>query len=222
MRVRVRERSRQLAARDKAGQVRPSEAHDRRSVRVSEVQVDAGQGRGARADSVAVVSDLHKQIVAETRAWVTENWAGPPRALCLFHAIGVVSIAAHHGIRLLPQAGSAFWRRVPEELDDGEVPTHFGYQWCGMEDLGTIARLATDQMPEMHVWAGDPERQHIVDLTTRYVPAQCKETAGMEWLSPPLPDFAWGDALGAYTPDLAATKLAIELYGKELRGMKGS
>ena len=82
------------------------------------------------------------------------------------------------------------WPRIRMEDDDGVVHTHFSYEW-EPDSAATNQAMLDDRMPEMHVWVGLPDKQIIIDLTTRFLPAQCRQTAGLEWLAPPPPDYLW-------------------------------
>ena len=51
--------------------------------------------------------------------------------------------------------------------------------------------MALGNMPEMHVWVGIPDRQEIVDMTTKYWPLLCQQSAKADWPGPKPPDFFW-------------------------------
>lgn len=132
---------------------------------------------------------------------------------CLLYAGATVTTAAAHGRHLVLQAGTALWPRVRPEQDDGVSSTHFGYEW----DPPNVTRhLMAGNMPEMHVWAGDPLTQELIDLTTGHFPAQCKALIGAAWPGDLPPAIWWGPAKdlpeGAlYEPNRDATLLAHQL-----------
>lgn len=97
------------------------------------------------------------------------------RKCCLFWAGAVVAAAARNGFdKFQLQGGSARWRVVKDELDDGVSPTHYGYEYTAPEN-------AIQGLGEVHYWAAvhpkdDPAgRGLIVDLTTEWVPELAAE-----------------------------------------------
>ena len=140
---------------------------------------------------------------------------------CLYDTACLLFVAAREGIFLTPQAGSAFWRIVSEEQDDGVSITHFGYEWEPDSALTHFA-LAQGLLPEMHVWAGDPVRQEIVDVTTWEFPDQARELIGAEWKTPLPPDFLWCKTSeipqdAEYKPSKSATEIAWKLMQRVMR-----
>lgn len=105
--------------------------------------------------------------------------------------------------RTVIQAGSAQWPRVPAELDDGECPTHFAYEWDPGSDVARLVVAgiapvvwradghAAPSLPEMHVWLGCPDTGEIIDFTTGLWPLACKATLGLDWLALPPPEYVW-------------------------------
>lgn len=180
----------------------------------------AGRSLNARFSVSKTVKD---RVMDEAQSFVYGSFAGRLYAGCLYWTAGVCLAAHANGLRLIPQAGTSSWRRLPEALDDGVVGTHFSYQWDGYDDERVQRALDAGMLPEMHVWAADPKRNEVVDATTRFLPRQCEQTAGLPWLMPEPPKYLWGgpsaiwqlDAL--YVPDADATKLALDLMDRELR-----
>lgn len=134
---------------------------------------------------------------------------------CLLMAGATILAAQKHGLRLCLQAGTAYWPRVTAETDDGVEPNRFGYEW-EPGSPATKLRLAMGLLPEMHVWAGDPERQEVVDLTTGSWPKQCVLLTGLTWKAPAPPAYFWGPAaslpaIASYVPDELATLMAARL-----------
>lgn len=134
-------------------------------------------------------------------------------ALCPVWAGATVHVLARHGVRACLQAGTAGWRRLRPEEDDGVVDTHCSYVW----ELGSVetqVRLARGMLPEMHVWAAIVEDQVLIDFTTgRWLERFKQLTPALTWSAPLPPEFLWCQAehLPAacyYQPDLEATRIA--------------
>jgi hypothetical protein len=169
-------------------------------------------------------------MVREAEVMMTTTIRGEDHATsCLYWTAAICAAAAKRGIRLIPQAGSASWRRLPHELDDGkpETATHFSYVY----EEGTDPRpyLARGILPECHCWAADPKRNEIVDLTTRFLPTVCDKLTGLAWLTPAPPSFVWGNPLElraampdcSYVASVEACMLAYALISKEVTRILG-
>lgn len=155
--------------------------------------------------------NYHQQeIVNKARAHMS-TYAGtlqkacPVWALAVIHQLNLVSEYA------IIQAGSAFWPRMLH--DDSTSPLYFGYQW-EPNSLITLMRIVDGIFPEMHVWVALPKRNEIIDVTTCYLTAQCKELTGLSWDAPEPPNYLWTDVdllpPGVrYTPSLSAIKTAL-------------
>lgn len=142
----------------------------------------------------------------------TAGLAGPGG--CLYLASAVVYEASKVGLRLVLQAGSAHWRRITSELDDGVVATHFGYTWDPESDASK-ASMASGHLPEMHCWAADPRRMEIIDLTVGLLPQACEGLGNMPWLAAQPPAHLWRHVERlpggwVYRVDPVATKFAVE------------
>ena len=139
---------------------------------------------------------------------------------CLYWAHYTVEVLTALGIRAIIQAGSASWPRVRPDQDDGVSPTHHSYVW-EPDSAVTKARIATGDMPEMHVWAAIPALRQIIDMTTRYWPEQCLLIQGRNWPGNEPPTYFWGTARELpdgviYAPDLQAIALALHLLNGDL------
>lgn len=163
------------------------------------------------------------QCVAEARKLVRRTWPSLNTygaGACLYLAWGIISVAQSRGVKLLLQAGTAYWARVTDATDDGVEPNVFGYEWHA-DSPETIALLAANKMPEIHVWAADPVAVEIVDLTTGTWPEQCREILGVGWKAPKPPPFYWDDprnvpGAGAYKAERSACEVAVELMKRSL------
>lgn len=144
-----------------------------------------------------------------------------PGGWCLYLAGLTVAAAARHDVRLVFQAGSASWPRLPLAQmpgcpgDDGERQTHFAFAW-EPNSAHTRRCIAADVLPEMHVWAGHPERQEVVDLSTSTLPELCTVLTGLDWPGPRPPPWLWYDAgtmspWTNYVPNARATTLAASV-----------
>lgn len=145
---------------------------------------------------------------------------------CLVLAGAVIATASKHGLRLVLQAGSAYWPRVTDETDDGVEANRFGYEWTPNEHASRLRR-AMGLMPEIHVWAADPRPGvlEIVDLTAGAFPEQCAQLTGETWKAPRPPKWFWGTAkdlppLASYVPTLDATQFAARMLAQALTERK--
>ena len=112
---------------------------------------------------------------------------------CLPVACRAVSVAERYGVRLVLQAGTATWPILAPGEDDGVRPTHFTFAWDPREPRSAAA-IRNGALPEVHVWAGDPERQELLDATTWALPDLCARLAGLTWSGPRPPVYWWGSA----------------------------
>lgn len=163
-----------------------------------------------------------KIIVAKARKLVAEKFPtikGSTGA-CLYLTAGVIAVAQGYGIKLLLQAGSCYWPRVTPKTDDGIESNVFGYEY---DAIAAAPFVAADLMPEMHVWAGDPLTNEIVDLTSGSFPAQCRKLLGVGWKAPRPPAYFWDTfenlpKLARYAPDRDASLTAAEFLRRSLEG----
>jgi hypothetical protein len=138
---------------------------------------------------------------------------------CLYWADETVKYLTRQGIRAIIQAGTASWPMIDPEQDDGVSPTNFSYIFEGVS-AQEAEGLLRGRLPEMHVWAAIPDRNEIIDLTTRYWPEQALVNGGYEWAGQQPPDYLWegADRLPdrvIYHPHPQATKLALDLLAKD-------
>lgn len=144
-----------------------------------------------------------------------------PTGGCLFFGLGFVLASTRllgPGFQL--QAGSASFKRVPNELDDGVSPDYFSYKF----DPGqAVKAFVMRELPEMHVWCGNPKTRELVDVTTGYQKDQCEKLTGMDWLMPDPPPFVWDFTFNlerqrdlVYQPDIQAIQIAWSMSQRVL------
>lgn len=138
-----------------------------------------------------------RKLVADSRLLYLELWPELTReGACLAHALTLQALAAKRfGLRLVLQAGTAFWPRIREDEDDGSRPTRFGFKWNGLGDGVTKAMLGLGRLPEIHCWLGDPESNDLIDPTTGAWPLLAAEH-GLKWTAKRPPEFLWCELEG--------------------------
>lgn len=163
-----------------------------------------------RSKPAGTAFDVREQVI-ETARRIFKSFSplmAESAGTCVYKAAAMVGAGQYHGMTLLPQAGSAFWRRIPKSEDDGTQDTHWGFQF----DSETA--LEKGDLPlEVHVWVACVETQEIIDSSTGDWVRSCKEIGGLDWPADPPPDYIWRrfdnpieDAM--YVPDDEATKCA--------------
>lgn len=106
---------------------------------------------------------------------------------CFYQATAMVAaFAQERRGRAFFQAGSASWKAVPDEKDDGESPNCFSYVYEGWGPVSTL-------LPEIHcwtVWIPSPGEEAVfIDPTVVHLPELCKG-AGLNWQMP-IPELLW-------------------------------
>lgn len=136
----------------------------------------------------AIVADA-RQLFQHFSPMMADHWG-----TCVYQTAALIAAAQQHGLTaengtaIVPQAGSAFWRRIAEADDDGAQDTHWGFQY----DPSTLAPGDMCGLPvEVHVWAAIPSLGEIIDISTRDWPKTCKASAGLDWPGPKPPDYMW-------------------------------
>lgn len=156
-------------------------------------------------------------------------WPGQspePRMYCSLCAVAVMSLLKKRGVDALFQAGSAGWRMVPPELDDGVSPTWFWHKWEA--DAG-FARAFTRQFPEAHCWAVIPgDEPEFIDITTAVLPQKVK-AHGFTWKEKQPPSYLWQtraeylkDETVQFTPDPQAMLVCMAFARAVLRAAAAS
>jgi hypothetical protein len=157
-----------------------------------------------------------EQVIADTRACYAHLFGNNginPAAACLLWAASLMTVlVGKYDKRAVLQAGSASWRFVTEEDDDGVSPIFFAYQF---ELPNAIAQIQAGFFPEMHCWVAIPDTGEIIDASACFQEEQMRKMLGKTW-SPELklPDYLWlmnaddkGDNCG-YRADKEACKIA--------------
>ena len=154
-------------------------------------------------------------VIEDIRCLMADKFAGDDMtAACLFWAKATCLRLEQAGHRAVIQAGSAYWKRVPPELDDGVVSTEYGYRW-DVDDPTNMVSLMEGGMPEMHCWAALPDRNQIIDLTTGFQVERCRNLLAMDWPAEHPPDWLWINSQDAakkgcfYEPCPAAIRIAL-------------
>lgn len=159
-----------------------------------------------------------RQIVQNARrralAVLPKEAEGRLDGACLFLAVGFMqAFYEWTGVVTLLQAGSASFKMIPDNQDDGVSPNYFSYQFSLAAALPYVAR---GELPEMHCWVGIKETRELVDVSTEFLPDQCKKLSGMDWRTPPPPPFVWDTTAALerqrdliYEPDVEAIKIAL-------------
>lgn len=159
-------------------------------------------------------------IVEDIRQTMASKYKGNDMtAGCLYWAKATCLRLLEVNQRAIIQAGSAAWLRIPTEMDDGEIATHYGY-WWDAECQSNMVQLIKGELPEMHVWVALPDKNQIVDLTTGFQVDRCRETIGQDWIADHPPDWLWMDAEkvrsidAMYVPCPVAIQLAYGLLAE--------
>lgn len=135
---------------------------------------------------------------------------GPLSHYCLLWARNTILALEEFKLPGQIQAGSAFWRCVREEDDDGVEVNQVGYKFQMNEK--SIMEFALGLLPEMHVWVAvvQGEQKELIDLTPPFFKDRCREFGG-RWTMPNPPAYLWTDLknfpseLCSYDPDVKAT-----------------
>jgi len=171
---------------------------------------------------------LKRKILKEAEKIFRRKYAkkcgslSPGRAgMCPYWALAVIEAAGKHGKRLVLQAGSMQWRIVPPHLDDGVSANAFAYMWSPNEPASRRA-IQMGALPEVHVWAADPETKEIIDLSTRDFKRIAENQFGLKWGTKPPPPYLWVNQEEymampdpTYSSDRQATMFVLGLLRKK-------
>lgn len=110
---------------------------------------------------------------------------------CFYQTVAMVAaFGQERRGRAYFQAGSASWKVVSDEKDDGVSPTHYSYVYEGWSVIPTM-------LPELHcwtIWIPSPEEEPVfIDPTVVYLPKLAKE-AGLNWSVEEPKDGLWTPA----------------------------
>ena len=98
--------------------------------------------------------DIHAAVVRQYREWYGQQHM--ERGACLYWTLTGLGILHSLGYRGILQAGSMSWPIIPPNLDDGQQPTHFAYEWSPWRPESQAA-LKLVMLPEIHLWIGLPD-----------------------------------------------------------------
>lgn len=158
--------------------------------------------RYSDADKARIAEHIHAGVLA--RAKILDV---PAHQACVIYAWLGWKFFSACGEKALFQAGSASWRAIAPERDDGKNNTHFAYVW-------TAGAEKRSEFAECHAWVAlaTPAGWEIVDFSTRHLMRQAREITGIEWDASVLPPpFVWGEPPdgSSYIADAGATAFAI-------------
>lgn len=153
----------------------------------------------------------------------------PITRACLVEAVALQCLAyARYELAFNLQAGTCFWPRVSDDhkLQRNE-PTHYGYEWKGLSDPATCAKVLSGQLPQLHVWLALLAGEVLVDTTTSSFVERARRS-GVGWPGPRPPSLLWGDAVSLharygmrrlapqYLADSGASDVAISVAEQSL------
>lgn len=156
---------------------------------------------------------IYKRVLAMTQEDTPPDTFNTGRCCLPFMVNGIIAIMEMTGLTPIPQAGSASFRFIPEEVQPLTGHTHFEYQWDPEHPLSKAA-IRDGKLPEIHCWIAIRETQEIVDFSTGFVHVAAA-TAGLIWQMPPPPPYIWrraGDPYPGtcYKPELAAIRFIMK------------
>lgn len=141
------------------------------------------------------MTKAEKDAIAGAAQRIVERFVIPPGVepwrACLWYTFGAIPFVQKVlKKKVIPQGGTASWRRVRDEDDDGVLPTHFTYLFDFDDPLTTMSLLLR-QLPEMHCWMAVPSTGDIIDLSVKHQTRACYENTQMVWQAYPLPEYLW-------------------------------
>jgi hypothetical protein len=159
--------------------------------------------------------EIYRTTSTRYRQWYADQVKHGGR--CFYWSLTLMGVLLQHGYRALIQAGSMSWPIVPPGQDDGHSPTHFSYEWSPWREESQAA-LSLGLLPEIHVWAGLPDQNELLDFATKSLPEQAAKE-GLIWRTPPPPDFLWCGPAELpegviYKPDLDAIGFILDRVRK--------
>ena len=172
-----------------------------------------------------------KALVKQARALLKEKspLMSDNAGSCVYMTAALCAVAQLWNIRVVPQAGSAYWLRQHPHIND-----FWGYEYLRPTDPKGLPL-------EIHVWAALPDSGEIVDLCTgewRETCAMCEGDDWNEmtadakksfWPGPVPPDFMWihstnppKNAMYLADPDAGrrATEAIIEIWDHWKNGIQ--
>ena len=157
-------------------------------------------------------ADIFSSVLCRMHSWYGESYITNGMACLYFMHAGLVELA-QRGILGTPAAGTAYIQIIDADLDDGKVPTHFGYEWGGHAEGAIHAKVEGNPLPEMHCWIWLPTTQEVVDFTTGTAPVMARKL-GFKWQTAEPPPFVWDKPIRLlprfiYGQNRDATRLAV-------------
>ena len=141
--------------------------------------------------------EVQAAIVADARAMYPHHFDTADYGGCVGFTACTIVAAERHGVKLTAVAGSSEWRCVAPEFDPGHGMTHFGYEFEGFKHPAVMGAIMEGRLPELHCWATDIGRRHVVDVTTCFLIEQSIRTSGGQnrpWAAAKPPDYLWRKA----------------------------
>lgn len=172
-----------------------------------------------------MITQDEKQRIFEAAQAVMFDWYGEKLAqqgACLYWNQVAMRELAMRGHNPLLQAGDMHWCMVATQYDDGEQPTHFGYEFDLTQPFSKDA-LAKGLFPECHVWCALPKENCLIDFSTGYLAQVAKEQHGYDWQAPMPPEYVFGaPPSGAiYHPKVSAIRFVWRFIAEKLCGEEG-
>lgn len=153
-----------------------------------------------------------------------EGFKGPLTHYCLFWAGFTVQRLKEENVRACLQAGSAFWRCIRREEDDGKRIDSYGYkfEWNSQ----TLRAVIAGELPEVHVWVAVPngENSEVIDLTSGFFKERCIKEGHIPWTAEyEPPPYLWVRAKDMpepahYEVNRKATEIAYQYWHHSMTG----
>ena len=134
-----------------------------------------------------IIKDAEKIFRKRYAKLCTDQSGG---GMCPYWALAVIEAGKKNGRNLVLMAGSMQWQFVPTHLDDGVSNNAFAYMWSPNDARSRYA-MSMGMLPEVHVFAGDPETQEIIDLSTRDFKRIAQNSFGFDWRTADPPRYVW-------------------------------
>jgi hypothetical protein len=139
-----------------------------------------------RRDAAAVALKVRKRL---------EEWGEYEPGCCLMASVIGCAELKMLGYNVALQAGSCFWRRIPEttpDLPEDDTTQNIGFEWSPDTAVSKFM-MSMGNMPEFHAWVAVlPSRRGdgihrdgwIVDFSVHFLPEMIMARHGYPWLAP--------------------------------------